>query len=40
MLVEGRAGKRQRMPHQEKDGLSEEQIRILRDWVNQGALNN
>jgi uncharacterized membrane protein len=40
MLVEGRAGKRQRMPHQEDNGLNEEQIRILRQWVDQGALNN
>jgi hypothetical protein len=40
MLVEGRAGKLQRMPHNEKDGLSEEQIRTLRDWVDQGALDN
>jgi uncharacterized membrane protein len=40
MLVEGRAGKLQRMPHQQGQGLSEEQIRILSDWVNQGARNN
>jgi len=40
MLVEGRAGKLQRMPHQEENGLSEEQIGKLRDWVDQGALNN
>jgi len=40
MLVEGRAGKLQRMPHQEQDGLSEEEIRLLSDWVNQGALDN
>jgi hypothetical protein len=40
MLVEGRAGKLQRMPHNEKDGLSKKQVRILRDWVDQGALDN
>jgi hypothetical protein len=40
MLVEGRAGKLQRMPHNEKEGLSEEQVRIFRDWVDQGALDN
>ena len=40
MLVEGRAGKLQRMPHQEGEGLSAEQIKILSDWVNQGARDN
>ena len=40
MLVEGRAGKLQRMPHEQGEGLSDEQIKILSDWVNQGARNN
>ncbi|MGD2160618.1 MAG: hypothetical protein PVG94_05520 [Gammaproteobacteria bacterium] len=40
MLVEGRAGKLQRMPHREDDGLNEKQVRTLREWVDQGALNN
>ena len=40
MLIEGRAGKLQRMPHQKEDGLNEEEIKLLSDWVNQGALNN
>jgi hypothetical protein len=40
MLVEGRAGNMQRMPHEENEGLSSEQIEILKEWVNQGALNN
>ena len=40
MLVEGRAGKLQRMPHQDDDGLSKTQIDILKNWVNQGALDN
>jgi uncharacterized membrane protein len=40
MLVEGRAGNMQRMPHDENEGLSHEEIEILKEWVNQGALNN
>ena len=40
MLVEGRAGKMQRMPHDENQGLSYQEIEILKEWVNQGALDN
>lgn len=40
MLVEGRAGQTQRMPHNEERALSEAQIETLKRWVNQGALNN
>ena len=40
MLVEGRAGNYQRMPHNEDDALTPEQIETLRRWVNQGALDN
>lgn len=40
MLVEGRAGKLQRMPHNEYVGLSREQIETLKNWVNEGAVNN
>lgn len=40
MLVEGRAGKMQRMPHQEEQGLSDAQIETLKNWVNEGALDN
>jgi hypothetical protein len=40
MLVEGRAGQYQRMPHYEDDALTPEQIETLRQWVNQGALDN
>lgn len=40
MLVEGRAGKQQRMPHNEQTGLSDAQIEILKNWVNQGAPDN
>ncbi len=40
MLVEGRAGNCQRTPHNEKRGLSDQQIETLKNWVNQGAINN
>ena len=40
MLVEGRAGKLQRMPHNDEQGLTDEQIETLKAWVNQGAANN
>ena len=40
MLVEGRAGNCQPMSHNEKRGLSNEHIEILKNWVNQGAINN
>jgi uncharacterized membrane protein len=40
MLIEGRAGIYMRMPHNEKQGLSDEQIETLKIWVNQGALDN
>lgn len=40
MLVEGRAGKLQRMPHNEDEALSSEQIETLKNWVNEGAENN
>ncbi len=40
MLIEGRAGKRQCMPREEDAALGQEQIETLRNWVNQGALNN
>lgn len=39
-LVEGRAGKLQRMPHHADEALSSEQIETLRNWVNEGAVNN
>ena len=39
-LVEGRAGKYMRMPHDEKDPLTEEEIKTLKLWVNQDAKNN
>jgi len=40
MLVEGRAGEQQCMPHYEENALEPEQIETLRRWVNQGALDN
>jgi len=39
VLVEGRADKGLRMPHNRKK-LTNCEIGILRRWVNQGALNN
>jgi hypothetical protein len=39
-LVEGRAGNYMLMPHDKKDALTEEEIKILRLWVNQDAKNN
>ncbi|MGB5277000.1 MAG: hypothetical protein WBP02_07490 [Gammaproteobacteria bacterium] len=40
MLVEGRAGKAQTMPHQEGDVLTEHELKLLSEWVNQGAHDN
>ncbi len=40
MLVEGRAGNLQRMPHKEDEILTSEQIETLKNWVNQGAHDN
>ena len=40
MLVEGRAGNLQRMPHKKDEALTSEQIETLRNWVNQGAHDN
>jgi len=39
MLVEGRADKSIQMPHGRKK-LSDAEIAILKDWVNEGARNN
>lgn len=39
-LVEGRAGKFMRMPHNINEPLTEDEIQALKLWVNQGALNN
>jgi hypothetical protein len=40
MLVEGRADASMRMPHEEDEPLTNEQIKILHLWVSQGAKNN
>jgi len=40
MLVEGRAGRRECMPGQSQQGLSDKKIGLFSDWVNQGALKN
>ena len=39
MLIEGRADKSLRMPHDEDESLSEQDIATLRLWVKQGAKN-
>lgn len=39
-LVEGRADPSLNMPHAGRDKLAEREIRVLRDWVKQGAPNN
>jgi hypothetical protein len=39
MLVEGRADPSIRMPHG-REQLTQREIQILRDWVQQGAKNN
>ena len=40
MLVEGRADASMRMPHDRKEALSADEIRILNLWVTQGAHDN
>lgn len=40
MLVEGRSDATLRMPHDEKQALSADEIRILNLWVKQGAHDN
>jgi len=40
MLVEGRAGKLQQIMHDEDKALSNEEIMLLKRWVDQGALHN
>lgn len=40
MLVEGRADKTLRMPHDADEPLAPEEIAALRNWVSQGAKNN
>jgi len=39
-LAEGRAGNLQRLLHEEEKDLTAEEVEILRQWVDQGALNN
>jgi len=39
-LVEARVCKNQGYSHNFKEGISNEEIKILRIWVDQGALNN
>jgi hypothetical protein len=40
MLVEGRADASMRMPHNRDKPLSDDEIAVLRLWVNQGAQDN
>ena len=40
MLVEGRADPSIKMPHGDKEGLSQTEIDTLRKWIDQGAKNN
>jgi len=40
MLIEGRADESMLMPHNEDKPLTGDEIRILRLWVSQGAVNN
>ncbi len=40
MLVEGRAGKVRKILHNSNNALTENEINLFKDWVEQGALNN
>lgn len=40
ILVEGRADPSIRMPHGNRKGLTPEEIKTLRSWIDQGAKNN
>lgn len=40
ILVEGRADPSLKMPHGDRPSLSAEQIKTLRQWIDQGAMNN
>jgi hypothetical protein len=40
MLVEGRANASMRMPHGRGEPLTQQEIEVLRLWVEQGAQNN
>ena len=40
ILVEGRADPSIKMPHGDRPSLSEAEIKLLRQWIDQGAKNN
>lgn len=40
ILVEGRADPSIKMPHGNREGLSPDEIKTLRLWIDQGAMNN
>lgn len=39
-LIEGRTGTLQRDTHGDKKGISDKEIQTIKNWVDQGALNN
>lgn len=39
-LIEGRAGSKMTVPHNNAGMLSKEEIKFIRLWVDQGAINN
>jgi uncharacterized membrane protein len=40
ILVEGRGDPSIKMPHGAKDGLTDQEIAVIRTWIDQGAKNN
>jgi uncharacterized membrane protein len=40
ILVEGRADPSLKMPHGDRPPLSSEEIKTIRQWIDQGAMNN
>ena len=40
ILVEGRADPSIKMPHGDRPALSADEIKTLRQWIDQGAMNN
>ena len=40
LLIEGKADPSLKMPHGDRNSLSVEQIKTIKTWINEGALNN
>ena len=40
ILVDGRADPSIKMPHGNRQGLTKDEIKTLRAWIDQGAMNN